>query len=1468
MSSPHAAEPRTGSLPALFLKQLRLNDRVMPTGAPKSKRTDADKGAPAPKVAKKKQHAGRAAPYQTVGAIGAGVGTIIRGLIPSDGVNVSEDSYAAVEGTSFRVVAGTIWAQPETQANAAEAYPDGEWAAKLARFQGVRTSDAQMRIGRYAVTDDMDPRPALPDNLSGALIGMTSGYGANVQNMRGTGGAEVELEVLTLGPKWSHLGLSIGDRIKPNALAHQLNRHFQDDETKIGFLCLRIHHWVEGKRSGRVSADAPVRPIDEDVHTLLFKRPGDHASALYDLEETTGPQSAMKRYRLPVSGAEPFTPDKAKKALDEILGTDGGMVHPMMWPTLAHASVSFGALKSLMQKIARFRPNKNVRFPDGQGGTYDVNAKVVMLAATLLCLSTKGDGYLPDLHMSVRGATAACKRLAVIAVEDSWFNGADDRSPALRALLGLAMATMRMPDYHISHATAIKVGRLATQVVASKQILAWSDKFARAPTGTVTVTKAHMVRSAELLRILKSFEGDMKMFEKCAAVVKANGRIDVIAMPDDLVHPDHMPLLHLIDQHVYRGVAHQVLDFPTTQPSNNAFGPRFRTLFHTVTGFNPRLASSDSAANTRGEHGPFDEARDPVPAVRRAQYQIGLEVFAHVYPKEPLPREEQAAAYEATVSIDPAIISQAVGPIKVAWIRTSKQENIEDYKDDPDPEKRRAAAELPTEWRGLIVLLGTRSGEEVVVFAPSRDNKPKPELTPSVKAKAIREARAKSQLGVGLKFASRLMPFHTHARYDGASERWLVTSTRGAAAMSWSWEDAMATKLPFVVSPFPIPSEEGDPNWEARLNDDEDGMAAARKAILTARLESPYLTEEEAGDMQGADYVLLRRCLKKLVKAIADVAEAQGFVPGNVLSRFLSMIAAQYSTFNVPVPGLQGGANEKELKPERGDWIVYRALLRLAALAPGAMQSSSPKKLAFVVNDARALKYIESQLRSIVRERDAANAANDAQSAARWQTRWHKLLHNAEGGRTPFQFQKDLVQQMVDRDASPNRTQGQFLSLEVGLGKTVTGMLYALQNLASTPNHGMQRIVWITKRAIVDTTVGELQRWGQAPIHAYKSVSAHEAIHGFGGNNQRIIVLAIETLSGAGSSETLADELIGMAPHTFFIVDEVHQYYNLSDRASRLLQAVSASPKFLVMTATPAASTRQMLAREWLRRCVNFPVASPDDVLVAGATFISGRYDLGIEAVEEEVYVTLEDAEYDAHKAALAVPGGWSQAARVVRNAIELKLAEVAVAEARADRAANPGGGALVVVDSAASSGSMMNKLEWYAGTDFRVELRHNVLSATQPTDPDVGIIVVSKDDVTGYNLQRLGVIVTGVYAGNAAHRHQLRGRIRRLGQKRKEVKYVTVIGRNTILDLLHERHKSTDSQGATLEAMAALFLNQAEARTALGGGTAVDKVGTAFDKDGADAIQFAVQANHEEAQAALAANQDALEMEEAPFND
>ena len=128
--------------------------------------------------------------------------------------DVSKQAYESVEGTTFRVVEGTIWALPPIQEAAREAYPvteDGvdQWARKLAKFQSVKASEAQMRIARYDPTAQT-PLPALPASLPGNLMGMTSGYGVHVQNMRGPDGKEVLLEVLSIGPKWAHLGLEIG----------------------------------------------------------------------------------------------------------------------------------------------------------------------------------------------------------------------------------------------------------------------------------------------------------------------------------------------------------------------------------------------------------------------------------------------------------------------------------------------------------------------------------------------------------------------------------------------------------------------------------------------------------------------------------------------------------------------------------------------------------------------------------------------------------------------------------------------------------------------------------------------------------------------------------------------------------------------------------------------------------------------------------------------------------------------------------------------------------------------------------------------------------------------------------------------------------------------------------------------------------------------------------------------------------
>lgn len=94
-----------------------------------------------------------------------------------------------------------------------------------------------------------------------------------------------------------------------------------------------------------------------------------------------------------------------------------------------------------------------------------------------------------------------------------------------------------------------------------------------------------------------------------------------------------------------------------------------------------------------------------------------------------------------------------------------------------------------------------------------------------------------------------------------------------------------------------------------------------------------------------------------------------------------------------------------------------------------------------------------------------------------------------------------------------------------------------------------------------------------------------------------------------------------------------------------------------------------------------------------------------------------------------------------------------------------------------------------------------------QPNSNEYGIVVVCKTKDRGYNSAcRLGQLVTGVYPGNVASRHQIRGRLRRLGQKRSIVKFCTVAMEHSILHLLHMRHESIDCMNISLEQLGKSF--------------------------------------------------------------
>jgi hypothetical protein len=277
-----------------------------------------------------------------------------------------------------------------------------------------------------------------------------------------------------------------------------------------------------------------------------------------------------------------------------------------------------------------------------------------------------------------------------------------------------------------------------------------------------------------------------------------------------------------------------------------------------------------------------------------------------------------------------------------------------------------------------------------------------------------------------------------------------------------------------------------------------------------------------------------------------------------------------------------------------------------------------------------------------------------------------------------------------------------------------------------------------------------------------------------------------------------------VAETSFAVVDEVHLSYNVSIRTSTIRSFVEACPRFVCMTATPTPARGQVVGEQWIADSVGFPLTKAN-FLVGAAQMVAAKVELPIEAEERILPVTLDSNDATHHMRFLRDGGQWGEAAAHVRKATFGAMAAKIVELADEDRKANPGGGVLVFMDNDPEAETMRAMLSASLGTrDYEVGRR-----AGNEANNFVGIAVTTKRDTAGYNFVRMGAIVTGVYAESAASRHQLRGRIRRIGQARAKVSYWTVYPRNTILSMLFERHSSVDAKNASLEQLAAEFVKK-----------------------------------------------------------
>lgn len=1323
------------------------------------------------------------ADYLTANVLGANTGALLHGV----GVNthgrrpdLTKEALNSVSGVVLKVMQGVVLPYKRDRQFASEIYNRNDaqgWAKLVAKETGLSPPQAQQVVdffGAYALEGES------------ALLGHTAISPNNGGPHQVQGGDGCRFIILSPGV-WSHSDQVLAWQqsrtpVTAAEIGAELDRAQKaDPAAKLpGMFALRAHLWIEEQSSGRVEPQSGDVVFVDVSKTLCSSGTEAH----YNVKLTTGTMFTDKGEKKEVSIDETIRivapPPETQLEVEEVSGLviqeikymmsdackfkvkyDDGPVTmhhlfgdlteeqaeaqvAMCSKVLSGAHVSFGGLKSCIQKLARVQADR-VRLPQGE----IVNGRVAIMVCLGLLFTSRGSGFVPDLGLYVRGATSALKRLSVVMVEDAWPTRAHlkglpgltpaDRDPGvvMAAILSTSLLTAQVADYYPSRSIIRNCMHVMAAALHSDKLISWRNVDMPDTVMDGHASQIHMLNSARVLRTLRAFKGDMEMFDQVAGMVDANGRILTTASLQD---PGGLiPLDHIIDQHVYRGFTHSILNFPTLQ--SQSFAERFGAAFDNVTGFSPRIAN-----------GLLDEQDAVVRAVRYAQGIVALNVFPGLL-KERFDEDGSAVVVSTVMEpslLDYGVMSGGVNALGGFQFKTTPEEN---EADGFFPGGKKASQS----WNLQVILPVEKPGEIVIHFvtAHTKDPSKQPKITATAKRKAVGLARAK----MPIQFSSPMLPKYTQVYYQHQSNQYIIT---GPFVEDFAWKFDSANSVDVQYSMFALKEP-----YDLDIRKDAN-------IIKWASHRLPASTPAMAADW------------KKLVTSIFNEVE----MANARLLRMLTFIKQQYVKVVLPTPGIKGEQGSDQMRAADGDWVVWRLLLAVSWVCPGAL---TPKQIpSFDVPDARLLRLVENHLHSLV----VSNVQSPQQQLFLKQADDVEAMWENEGARNPFDYQTALVTSMLKRDRDAIvRTQGHFVSLDTGLGKSFVGLYYALRHAADIG--GVDRIIWVTPVQVIATIEQEAADWG---IHVVKVSRVSPSFH-----NGAINVVGFEWYSTGNARGGLEIATLAAAKNSFIAFDEVHNMYSSSIRSSTMREAALLSSKFIAMTATPIGNKKQAFAIDWLADSVGFPVSRANE-LVAAAMMVAAKISLPIEGVESLSETVLDPEDQMKHTQLLKNGRLWAEASEICRVKTTPFLVRTAIEAAVADRVTFPTGGAMMVLDNNVElENALVLANQLIAQNGYTWSARGRTLATSQ--DPSVGLIGVNKRDVTGYNLTRMGAMVTGVYASSPASRHQLRGRIHRVGQARSKVDYITIVPQHTILELLHQRHNSVDKANESLLELAEVIV-------------------------------------------------------------
>ena len=452
-----------------------------------------------------------------------------------------------------------------------------------------------------------------------------------------------------------------------------------------------------------------------------------------------------------------------------------------------------------------------------------------------------------------------------------------------------------------------------------------------------------------------------------------------------------------------------------------------------------------------------------------------------------------------------------------------------------------------------------------------------------------------------------------------------------------------------------------------------------------------------------------------------------------VLSRLAMYLKS--SSKEIEIYKISRDGSSTYLSVDWTDIYVFRVLLSFCCIIPSIITTDSSLKFKILFfpfwNDVKKLvfKMIDEEI-------------------------LHKWTIKFDDKRTLQKHQNDSVIQMMER--FDNGKKGNLLYLDVGLGKTLitTTVLGRMIDSNRMPTY----CIYTLPPSAISSICKELS-YGNLP---------YNLIEGTKGGNRNFYSNCINLIKH-DHLRLLHDELISIAPSTFFIIDEFHLLLDNTKRTSTGLEIVKLCKNFIGMSGTIIKNNRIEGSNliQWLQQIVDFDV-NIHNYMAGVAGLVSYRIKLNIEEKRNNIQLDINNEEYynivSSKFGGKAVETDFIKAVNICYEIIYHGLINRVLTYLQ-----NGYGPVFLVARNKEMQSRLFQDLSSRGILCFNITGDNSINLTSEELDRSqnkIQVIITTIRHSTGYTITACKVMITAPYFTNEATREQLEGRILRISQK------------------------------------------------------------------------------------------------------